>query len=107
VAALEQLIVSEKLDCTVAQLSIAWCLANTSVSSVTMGASSAAQLTENLGALDVYRRVFDGSQRNAALMKKISALFKGFDCEADADEPSWSFFAGHNNRHNKKQGGER
>jgi voltage-dependent potassium channel beta subunit len=108
VAALEQLIVSEKLECTLAQLSIAWCLANTSVSSVTMGASSVAQLTENLGALDVYRRVFDGPQRNAALMKKISSLFAGFDCEADADEPNWSLFAtGHNNRHNKKQGGER
>ena len=41
------------LGCSLAQLSIAWCASNTRVSSVITGASSVAQLRENLGAVDV------------------------------------------------------
>lgn len=41
------------LGCTPAQLAIAWCLGNPQVSTVILGASSPAQLEENLGALAV------------------------------------------------------
>jgi voltage-dependent potassium channel beta subunit len=44
---------SEQIGCTPAQLSIAWCLLNQDVSSVITGASSVAQVVENLGALDL------------------------------------------------------
>ena len=45
--------IARDLGCTLAQLAIAWCLKNPNVSSVITGASRAAQLAENLKALDV------------------------------------------------------
>lgn len=45
--------VAERLGCSIAQLSIAWCAANKHVSTVITGASQADQVRENLGALDV------------------------------------------------------
>jgi aryl-alcohol dehydrogenase-like predicted oxidoreductase len=45
--------VAHELDCTLAQLSIAWCAKNPHVSSVITGASRVEQVTENLVALDV------------------------------------------------------
>ncbi|CAG0974470.1 pyridoxine 4-dehydrogenase [Burkholderiales bacterium] len=45
--------IARELSCTLAQLSIAWCLANPNVSSVITGASRPAQVAENLKALDV------------------------------------------------------
>ncbi len=47
------------LNVTMAQLSIAWCLKNSNVSSVILGASKKAQLKENLSSLDVYNRLDD------------------------------------------------
>ncbi len=44
---------AKSLGATLAQLSLAWCLANPNVSSVILGATRPAQLTENFGALDV------------------------------------------------------
>jgi voltage-dependent potassium channel beta subunit len=44
---------ARELDTTLPRLAIAWCLANPRVSTVILGASKPAQLTENLGALDV------------------------------------------------------
>lgn len=44
---------AKELDCTLSQLAIAWCLKNPNVSSVITGATSTAQLLENLGAIDV------------------------------------------------------
>ena len=41
-----------QLDVTPAQLSLAWLLKNPNVSTVITGATSLAQLNENLGALD-------------------------------------------------------
>jgi len=61
--------VARELDCTPAQLAIAWCLGNPDVSSVILGASSTAQLRENLGALDVATRL------DAAWRQRIAALF--------------------------------
>ena len=49
--------VAEELDCSLAQLSIAWCAANPHVSSVITGASRVEQVRENMGALDVLARL--------------------------------------------------
>ncbi|XP_049715828.1 voltage-gated potassium channel subunit beta-3 isoform X2 [Elephas maximus indicus] len=45
--------IAHQLGCTVAQLVIAWCLRGEGVSSVLLGVSSAEQLIEHLGALQV------------------------------------------------------
>jgi voltage-dependent potassium channel beta subunit len=45
--------VAAELGASVAQLAIAWCLLNPRVSTVILGATSARQLAENLGALDL------------------------------------------------------
>uniref|UniRef100_A0A8D2LZ16 Potassium voltage-gated channel subfamily A regulatory beta subunit 3 n=1 Tax=Varanus komodoensis TaxID=61221 RepID=A0A8D2LZ16_VARKO len=45
--------IAERLGCTVAQLAIAWCLRSEGVSSVLLGVSSAEQLIENLGSIQV------------------------------------------------------
>lgn len=49
--------VADELGCTVAQLALAWCLSNPDVSSVITGASRPEQVTQNLGAMDVYRKL--------------------------------------------------
>jgi voltage-dependent potassium channel beta subunit len=46
-------LVADDLGCTLAQMSIAWCVRNLHVSSVITGASRVAQVRENLTALDV------------------------------------------------------
>ena len=56
-----------ELDCTLAQLAIAWCAANRHVSSVITGASRPEQVAENLGALDVLGRL------DAAVLERIDA----------------------------------
>jgi voltage-dependent potassium channel beta subunit len=45
--------VADRLDCTLAQLAIAWCLKNPNVSTVITGASRASQVKENMLALDI------------------------------------------------------
>lgn len=52
--------VAESLDCSLAQLAIAWCARNPHVSTVITGASRPEQVQENLGALDVLTRLTDG-----------------------------------------------
>ena len=44
---------ADELDCSLAQLALAWCLKNPHVSTVITGASRAAQVRENMRALDV------------------------------------------------------
>lgn len=61
-------IVADELDCTSAQLAIAWCLKNPSISSVILGASSTAQLRENLDALQTLPRL------DAAALRQIDAI---------------------------------
>jgi voltage-dependent potassium channel beta subunit len=51
--------IAKELDCTMAQLAIAWCLHNKNVSTVITGASKPAQVLENLKALDVYKKLDD------------------------------------------------
>ncbi|HHN74681.1 MAG TPA: aldo/keto reductase, partial [Acidobacteria bacterium] len=48
---------AEELKCSLAQLAIAWCLANPHVSSVITGASRPSQVTENMAALDLSARL--------------------------------------------------
>ena len=60
--------IASELECTLAQLAIAWCLTNEHVSSVILGASHAAQLTENLAALDVVERL------GADVLERIEAI---------------------------------
>uniref|UniRef100_UPI00358FD574 voltage-gated potassium channel subunit beta-2-like n=1 Tax=Myxine glutinosa TaxID=7769 RepID=UPI00358FD574 len=45
--------ITERLECTMSQLAIAWCLHNEGVSSVLLGATKVEQLIENLGAIQV------------------------------------------------------
>jgi voltage-dependent potassium channel beta subunit len=45
--------VAEDLDCSLAQLAIAWCLSNPQVSTVITGASRISQLKDNMSAVDV------------------------------------------------------
>jgi voltage-dependent potassium channel beta subunit len=51
--------VADDLDCSLAQLAIAWCARNPNVSTVILGASKPEQLEENLSALDVVERIDD------------------------------------------------
>jgi voltage-dependent potassium channel beta subunit len=46
-------VIADELDVSLAQLSLAWCAKNPNVSTVITGASSAAQVRENMTALDV------------------------------------------------------
>ena len=43
----------DKLDCTVAQLSIAWCIRNSNVTTVLLGATTKEQILENLHGVNV------------------------------------------------------
>jgi len=45
--------IAKELDCTVAQLSLAWCLKNPFISSVITGASKMSQLNENMKASEI------------------------------------------------------
>ncbi len=49
--------IAEELDCSLAQLSIAWCAANPNVSTVITGASRVEQVHENMKALEVLPRL--------------------------------------------------
>src|SRR5688572_28161550 len=57
--------IARELGCTSAQLAIAWCLKNPSVSSVLLGVSRVEQLDENLGALAVKPRL------DASIMERL------------------------------------
>lgn len=49
--------IAAELDCTVAQLAIAWCASNPRVSTVITGASRPSQVVENFAALEVVERI--------------------------------------------------
>ena len=52
-------VIADELDVTLTQLSLAWCAKNPNVSTVITGASSAAQVRENMTALDVMALLSD------------------------------------------------
>ncbi len=49
--------IARDLGCTMAQMALAWCLKNPNVSSVITGATSAAQVRENMKALEIVERL--------------------------------------------------
>ena len=50
-------IAEKKLNCSVAQLGVAWVIANPDISTCILGASKATQLIENLKAVEIYKRM--------------------------------------------------
>jgi voltage-dependent potassium channel beta subunit len=60
--------IADELDCTLAQLSIAWCAKNPNVSTVITGASRVEQVHENMVSLDVMEELDD------ALMERIEEI---------------------------------
>ena len=60
--------IAEELDCSLAQLSIAWCLLNENVSTVILGASHADQVRENLAALEVL------PQLDASVVERVESV---------------------------------
>ena len=69
--------VAKELDCTLAQLSLAWCLKNPFVSSVITGASRVEQVYENMKASQVV------SKLTSEILKRIDQIFS---IKADEDE---------------------
>jgi len=53
----ELTVIAGDLDCTMAQLALAWCLANPNVSTAITGASRPEQVTENMKAMDVVEKL--------------------------------------------------
>jgi voltage-dependent potassium channel beta subunit len=62
--------VADGLDCSLAQLAIAWCAHNPHVSTVITGASRPSQVTENMEALGVLERLDD------EVLERIDAITK-------------------------------
>ena len=62
--------IAEELDCTMAQLALAWCLKNPNVSSVITGASRPEQVVENMAALEVVPKLKD------EVMESIEAVLE-------------------------------
>ncbi len=61
--------IAKSLDCTTAQLAIAWCLKNPRVSTVITGASRVSQVQENMKALEIAAKLAPD------LLQKIDDLF--------------------------------
>ena len=70
-AVLELKAIADELDCTLAQLAIAWCARNPNVSTVITGASRPEQVTENMQALDVLPRLTDD------VVERMEAIVEG------------------------------
>ena len=47
----------DELECSMTQLALAWCLKNPNVTTILLGATKIGQLTENLGALEVAKKM--------------------------------------------------
>jgi aryl-alcohol dehydrogenase-like predicted oxidoreductase len=63
--------VAKELDCSLAQLAIAWCARNPRVSTVITGASRVSQVQENLRAVEVLPRL------TPAVMERIDGIVAG------------------------------
>lgn len=62
--------IADRLQCTLAQLALAWCLKNSNVSTVITGATSKQQVAENFKALTVVPKI------TAEVMAEIEAVIK-------------------------------
>lgn len=49
--------IAKELDCTLAQLALAWCLVNKNVSTAMFGASKISQIDDNVKALRIYKQI--------------------------------------------------
>ncbi|MDP1793798.1 MAG: aldo/keto reductase, partial [Acidimicrobiales bacterium] len=65
--------VADELECTLAQLSLAWCVANENVSTVITGASKPEQVVDNFGALDVLPKL---TPEVLTRMREITGVFR-------------------------------
>jgi voltage-dependent potassium channel beta subunit len=70
--------IANELNCTMAQLALAWCLKNPHVSTVITGASRASQVEENMKALQIAEQLDDG------IMQRIETIL-GNKPELEAD----------------------
>jgi len=70
--------IAKDLDCTLAQLSLAWCLKNPNVSTVLTGASKPEQVTENMKAIEIAPKI------DSNVIESIESVFEG-QREADSD----------------------
>ena len=61
-------VIAQELECSMAQMAIAWCLKNPHVSTVITGASRSQQVTENMKALDVV------SKLNSDIIARIETI---------------------------------
>lgn len=75
-------IAESQLKCTLTQLSIAWVIANTDVSTCILGASKADQLHETIGALKIYKNL------DKAIMKEIETIL-GNAPDGEMDFLAW------------------
>jgi voltage-dependent potassium channel beta subunit len=80
IAKVKQLVpLARELDCTLAQLALAWCLMNPNVSTVITGASKVSQVTENMQALDVIPKLTpDVMQRIEQILSNKPELAEDF-----------------------------
>ncbi|UCF26780.1 MAG: aldo/keto reductase, partial [Chloroflexota bacterium] len=60
--------IAEELGCTMAQLALAWCLANPQVSTVITGASKPEQVEENMASLEIVPKL------TAEIMERIEEI---------------------------------
>ncbi len=71
--------IAKELDCTLAQLALAWCLKNPNVSTVITGASKPEQVGENMKALGVVSKLVP------EIMEQIEAVLEN----KPSPEPDW------------------
>jgi aryl-alcohol dehydrogenase-like predicted oxidoreductase len=83
--------VAQEMNCTSAQVALAWTLLNPAVTSPILGARTVAQLQDNLGALDV---TFSDSQ--IARLNTVSKIDLGFPHEFLASSMQGTMFGGVN-----------
>ncbi|MGA7194694.1 MAG: aldo/keto reductase [Anaerolineales bacterium] len=70
--------IAKELDCTLPQLSLAWCLKNPFVSTVITGASRVSQVKENMKAIEVESKI------TSEILEKIDKIF-GIEKKEDED----------------------
>ena len=65
-----QTLAKEKLNCSLTQLSIAWCIKNEDVSTTILGAMNPEQLIENIKSFEVYKKL------NKEILEEIEEIMK-------------------------------
>ena len=69
----------QNLDCSMAQLALAWCIKNKNVSTVLLGATKPEQLEENLQSLDIAKKLTDQHLREIdMILGNKPAAYSGY-----------------------------